>query len=453
MMSWRWLAIVGFLAAPAVASGQARDLPRGAYLPLSPEAAAVATAKRPRSGHEPPRRLIYMNRNGGEYTYGPSPDSPRNITPIVITPSGSATVPRCRLTDAEWQQLMVCVRLMYAPFNVEVTDVDPGDVDHIESVVGGRDSDVGWTGAGGVASLMCGGVIERGIAFTFSDVYGHDVQTICEVVAQETAHVMGLEHELLCSDPMTYLPACGPKKFQDQSAPCGEFEARPCQCGGGAQNSYRTLLERLGPAEMIPPTVAITSPQHGAEVTPGFVVSVDASDNYVVSKVQLRIDGTVVASDGTPPYDLVAPISVARGPRTLEVEAYDFAGNIGRDSILVTVVGECEVDTDCPSGEVCADGACQVALGGRCALHDDCASGLCVYGPDDQKVCSQACGGDGSCPSGFTCQKGASGTTPKCFAGGGDGGGCRAAGTGRGAGLVTSALALLGLVALRRRSR
>ena len=74
----------------------------------------------------------------------------------------------------------------------------------------------------------------------------------CEIAAQEIAHAYGLDHEFLCDDPMTYLSGCGRKTFQDRTVSCGEYSARACKCSG-QQNSYRALIDRLGPAGSAPP--------------------------------------------------------------------------------------------------------------------------------------------------------------------------------------------------------
>jgi uncharacterized protein (TIGR03382 family) len=69
-------------------------------------------------------------------------------------------------------------------------------------------------------------------------------------MAQEIAHSYGLDHQMLPSDPMTYLDYDGDRTFQDQAAACGEFEARPCGIAGNIcraqQNSVLLLEQRLG---------------------------------------------------------------------------------------------------------------------------------------------------------------------------------------------------------------
>jgi hypothetical protein len=93
-------------------------------------------------------------------------------------------------------------------------------------------------------------VIENSVVFTFTDVLPDDSRLMCEVMAQEIAHSYGLDHEMLASDPMTYLDYDGARTFKDQMAPCGEFGNRMCGIEGSVcrekQNSVALLESRLG---------------------------------------------------------------------------------------------------------------------------------------------------------------------------------------------------------------
>ncbi len=62
----------------------------------------------------------------------------------------------------------------------------------------------------------------------------------------------------------------------------------------------------------------------------------------------------------------------------------------------------------CDAGLTCKDGLCKepplAALGEPCNSAGDCASKMCVAGPDG-KVCSKGCTGDAGCPGGFVCEE------------------------------------------------
>jgi MYXO-CTERM domain-containing protein len=191
--------------------------------------------------------IIYMNRMGGIYRPGDN-DARTNQSSI---PSRTSQVSPWNVSAAGWAEVMDCMTEQFARFNVVITDVDPGNVPHIESVVAGYPQDVGMgQGVGGVSPFTedCG-VIPNSIVFTFAGVYGTAYRDICETAAQEVSHSFGLDHEYQCKDPMTYLSGCGDKEFQDNLERCGEYSARTCWCGGTTQNSVAMLRARLGPRE------------------------------------------------------------------------------------------------------------------------------------------------------------------------------------------------------------
>ncbi len=81
------------------------------------------------------------------------------------------------------------------------------------------------------------------------------------------------------------------------------------------------------PGDTTPPTVAIASPT-GGTVSGTVTVSVNASDNIGVSRVELRVNGATVASDTTAPYTFAwNSATVANGAVMLTAVAYDAAGN------------------------------------------------------------------------------------------------------------------------------
>jgi len=188
--------------------------------------------------------VLFLDRCAGGCDVVPGVDDARADTSSLL--AGAATIAEFRHGDAAWDAVVACVRETYAPFAIEVTDVDPGDAPHFEAKVAGDPSDIGATGIGGLAPFACG-VIDNAITYSFANLYG-SVEDLCATVAQESAHAFGLEHEMQCDDPMTYLDACGPKRFQDLDAHCGGFGEGECECGGATQNSYQRLLTALGPA-------------------------------------------------------------------------------------------------------------------------------------------------------------------------------------------------------------
>jgi hypothetical protein len=403
--------------------------PEGAFSVPDPPAAGVV------------HRTFFMNRNGGTYVPGDN-DSVNNTSTI---PEMVSTIPPYPYSEASWQAFMECSRAMWAPFNVTITDEDPGAVAHIECVVGGSDADIGRDGILGVSPSTCG-ILERSIVYVFAADVGNDPQYMCEIAAQEIAHSLGLDHEYLCEDPMTYLSdPCGPRTFQDVDAQCGEFVPRGCACTGATQNSFRLLLNRLGASENEPPFLEVVSPQDGDTVPRSFLVDLNTSDNVRVWRTELFVDGERVGFTTQPPYDLQSPPTVALGTRMLEVRSYDLAANFSSVMLSVTVVPGCEVDADCQEDYICLDQACVGDIGAGCQTSADCASGLCLL-DDVTRFCSDFCESNANCPSDFHCANDDSGgTLKKCYPGGPPG--CSTGGrTGAGmAGLFVFAIFLMGL--------
>jgi len=335
--------------APQVDLDDNASIPRGLYV-ITPNAASESETELGWSA-APVHRIIFLNRNGGTYVPGNN-NSSTNRSSI---PSQTSAVGAYEGSAAQWSQLLACVRDQFGRFDVEVTDVDPGSAVHIEAVMGGNPQDVGMgSGVGGVSPMNndCS-VVERSIVFIFTRVFS-SVQVECEVAAQEIGHSLGMDHEYLCKDPMTYLSGCGTKTFQDVNAQCGEYSARQCMCGGSTQNSVRHLLATLGPAgtppppppppppgDSTPPTVAITAPADGATLPANapITVTATATDNVGVTAVDLlwtQPSGQVTVNCGSPPSGVTCSFSggtatwrfnVGTGARSLAVRARDAAGN------------------------------------------------------------------------------------------------------------------------------
>lgn len=82
-----------------------------------------------------------------------------------------------------------------------------------------------------------------------------------------------------------------------------------------------------------PPLVNVTSPSNGATVSGTVTVTVNATDDVGVARVELLVDGNPVATDTAAPYEFAwNSEGVGNGTHTLGARAYDGAGNAGVDA-------------------------------------------------------------------------------------------------------------------------
>ncbi|HUS28745.1 MAG TPA: Ig-like domain-containing protein [Kofleriaceae bacterium] len=407
-------------------------------------------------------RLVYLRRcpigAGCALKFGSTEDSRTDTSTIV---NGQRIIGEFTQTDEVWQAQLACVKKTFEPFNIQVTDVDPGNVPHFENIVGGKPTDLGRTdlsSAGGVAPFTCGEV-PNAIVFTF-DVWGADAEQLCAVSAQEVAHAFGLDHEFLQKDPMTYIIGDLPKRFRDVNADCGELETRPCDCAGRAkQNSYRMILNLFGPGAPTPPEVTFTSPSEGREIQPGFRAVIKALDDVRIAKVELYADGMLIGMSTTEFHDkfyITGPTDLSMGPHTLEARAYDVQDVMATTTISVNQGPPCTASKGCTGSEVCVSGICLPGpdepggLGDQCQSDAECLSQHCTDGGEKFKHCTETCdpGNSGSCPNEFECL--ASGGTGVCWPAP-DSGCCDAGTTPQGPLLL--GVGVLALVLRRRRRR
>jgi hypothetical protein len=201
-------------------------------------------ANGPGTGPTGPATIVYVNRCVGGCQVRSGNNSSINNTSTII--DGTRNLTEFAHGDARFEEVVACLDKVFSPFNMRITATDPGNVPHHEAIVAGTPGQAGFgNGTGGVSPYSCG-VIDNSITFTFANAIGSNLADLCDTAAMEIAHSFGLDHEVNCEDPMTYLTGCGEKRFIDADVPCGENAARPCRCGGTTQNSFRSLVAAVG---------------------------------------------------------------------------------------------------------------------------------------------------------------------------------------------------------------
>jgi MYXO-CTERM domain-containing protein len=392
--------------------------------------------------------------------------------------------------DVEWDAIVQCMKEVYSPYGLEVTDQVPAPgVAYNEAIIAGSDDEVGVR-AGGISPVTGDCTpFNYVINFTFANDYGPNdrVFQLCAVAAQESGHAYGLDHTYAfidgssgCKDPMTYRSDCGGQKFfRNETAVCGEFTSRPCSCGPN-QNSHLRLLSVLGAGTPItlPPTVNITTPADGATIAQGQPVIATAGAQRGIKTVELWLNGYLWGTapgvawgpEGQPDaaYSIRIPDEVPDGVIDIVVKAKDDIDvTTVATTVTVTKGAACTSADACLDGQRCDAGRClwdppAGELGDACTYAQYCLSGVCVQ-TDDGQFCSQNClpGVGDSCPADLSCIE----TSPGagfCLAGGDscDGGCCgctiideQATGEGTASALTVLFLGGVGLLLFRRRRR
>ena len=94
-------------------------------------------------------------------------------------------------------------------------------------------------------------------------------------------------------------------------------------------------------ADVSNPTVRVTAPADGANVSGTITISASASDDVRVEKVDFFVDGVLKAVDRTASYSYSwNSASVPAGTHEIQARAYDIDGNrVSSTTITVTTSG------------------------------------------------------------------------------------------------------------------
>ena len=83
------------------------------------------------------------------------------------------------------------------------------------------------------------------------------------------------------------------------------------------------------------PSISVTSPSDGAQVSGTVTVSVNATDNIGIARVELYVDNVLQASSTSAPFDTRWNTKKAKaGPHSIQCKGYDKAGNVGSSQIF-----------------------------------------------------------------------------------------------------------------------
>lgn len=123
--------------------------------------------------------------------------------------------------------------------------------------------------------------------------------------------------------------------------------------GYGRVNAAAAVQAALTAVETVDstaPSASVTAPLASSTVSGLVAVNVAAADNVGVSRVDLWVNGKLLASDAASPFAFTwDSTSAANGSNSLQVKAYDAAGNAGSSAVVtVNVANAVVVDTTAP---------------------------------------------------------------------------------------------------------
>jgi MYXO-CTERM domain-containing protein len=394
---------VGLTLAASVAAPSPAAAARGERIFVRVDLPQTIPNPEPGVAFAPPSRLLFVNwcdgncviQSGGE-------DSRTNMSSII---SGTRTLTQFAGTAEVRAQILACVRTAYARFNIQVTDRDPGNVPHWETMAAGLPREVGFpSGVAGVSPFSCG-LIPNAITYNFLNLSPNDVLDNCWTIAQESAHAFGLSHEFDGRDYMTYNPTPQAKSFVDENLCIGTQgccqPAQECQCGGTMQNSFQQILALFGPASASPPTIRIDKPRNNQGVDGAFEIGVTASDATGIDKVDILIDGMPYTSLMSSPYTATGPATLAAGRHVLTAVEIDSTSAVAAAASVDFAVGLADLGEDCSDSASCASGQCAVKGGDQfCSEPCDLAADTC---PDGFSCLSNGAGGGLCWPLGPGC--------------------------------------------------
>jgi hypothetical protein len=262
------------------------------------------------------------------------------------------------------RQIQVYLDAWYADFNIVFTLTRPTGGKYYTEVIssgGGAWCDVGAQVAG-VAPFLCKD-LDGGVAYTFRG--GQTAKETAVIIAQEQAHLMGLEHTKSPRDLM-YPTICTDCDGFPKTAETVDGD----RCDRASQNSYQMMMSALGPwpggakpspfgcvDDQSPPVVKFLTPSDGATMGHDFSVKLDVRDDCDLAKVQIAVSPLgLTATAHKPPYEW--DLTGINGPQTITVTATD-AG--GRSAVATLAV---KVPEGRGEGEIADPGAgCTVSSG------------------------------------------------------------------------------------------
>lgn len=181
--------------------------------------------------------IVYLNRDGGVFAPGAHDDSITNTSVLVDVERTLAPWP-----NDYWPELVTCMRDHLAQFpRIEVTEIDPGTVPHVEIVF----TDTYWASSATTMIVPASCRLDHEVELVFGTALPTNARA-CQVALQGFAEMTAnLSFDDNCHDLVNNSIDCAPDRaFLDETVNCVDVSGQPapCRCGDTTQNTYRALL-------------------------------------------------------------------------------------------------------------------------------------------------------------------------------------------------------------------
>ena len=389
-------------------------------------------------------KILFLNFDGGVlYGNQQCSSAPTNCSFIIL--ANQVNYPAFNGSALQKQEIVDNLNRYYADFNVMIVTTRPTAAHYAMIMIGGTPQDVDQgSNYLGVGPLDCGETNPDDITFVWSShpALNNDPVQTALTAAQESAHAYGLGHTQDQMDIMYPVLVGTEVGFlnRDMLMP---NDGSDCS-GTGHQNSYQLLMQNVGPSapDVEPPQINILAPADGASVPAAFEVDFNATDNHLVTSVDLYVNGAKVdgatKSTSVPTWKFSLPAgAVPAGSARIKGIAADLSGNTAETpEITVTIKALGQTPGD---------------LGTPCTDTSQCNGGGYCVTDMGKSFCTRNCSPSQPCPGGFSCT-GTQAFTQMCTpTASSNDSGCSTAPHGTGVGLSLLALCGLALVLARRR--
>ncbi|HUH01963.1 MAG TPA: Ig-like domain-containing protein [Kofleriaceae bacterium] len=374
--------------------------------------------------HAQGKRITYLVFDGITLTRSTSTDDAVTNRSAIVN-SSTEIIPAFNINDLSstggYTRAQIIARViddlynLHLPYDIEFVTTRPASGYYSMIVFGGTCETVAGTSCAGIALRDCGDVMPSNITFVFPP--NLKISDLATTAAQEAAHAWGLGHTDDRYDVMyPVVQALIPTGYGAGNimGADGQPDGSGCPSSATYQDSHQKMLTNIGPRgqDTTAPTVTITSPAEGGVISPGELISVDATDNLTVARVDLELGGEVIRTASSAPWEFALSSQTPAGSHLLTARAYDPSGNMGFDRITIYVLSgnetPCQTVNDCNEGETCTDNFCvgPTTTGGQaydlCTINEDCMSGVCASSGGESR-CSEPCTTSDTCPAGGEC--------------------------------------------------